>query len=61
MIHVVPWLLKAANGVNIPEKKLEIFLEGMSCKITESDLCRKYDLKPARFYYWKGSAPEKCT
>ena len=34
----------------------------MSGTISVSDLCRKYDLKPARFYYWKDqllkSAPE---
>ena len=34
----------------------------MSGTISVSDLCRKYDLKPARFYYWKdqlmNSAPE---
>jgi hypothetical protein len=31
-------------------------------KISFADLCRKYDLKPARFYYWTdqllNSAPE---
>lgn len=34
----------------------------MSGTISVADLCRKYDLKPARFYYWKDqlldSAPE---
>ena len=34
----------------------------MSGTISVADLCRKYDLKPARFYYWKdqlmNSAPE---
>ena len=25
----------------------------MSGTISVADLCRKYDLKPARFYYWK--------
>ena len=34
----------------------------MSETISVADLCRKYDLKPARFYYWKdqllNSAPE---
>ena len=52
----------AANRVHIPEEKLKIVLEGMSGTISVSDLCRKYDLKPARFYYWKdqllNSAPE---
>ena len=52
----------AANMVYTPEEKLKIVLEGMSGTISVSDLCRKYDLKPARFYYWKdqllNSAPE---
>ena len=52
----------AANRVYTPEEKLKIVLEGMSGTISVSDLCRKYDLKPARFYYWKdqllNSAPE---
>ena len=43
-------------------KKLKIVLEGMSGTISVADLCRKYDMKPARFYYWKdqllNSAPE---
>ena len=43
-------------------KKLKIVLEGMSGSISVADLCRKYDFKPARFYYWKdqllNSAPE---
>ena len=43
----------AANRVYTPEEKLKIVLEGMSGTISVSDLCRKYDLKPARFYYWK--------
>ena len=34
----------------------------MSGTISVADLCGKYDLKPARFYYWKDqllkSAPE---
>ena len=51
-----------ANRVYTPEEKLKIVLEGMSGTISVSDLCRKYDLKPARFYYWKdhllNSAPE---
>ena len=44
------------------EEKLKIVLEGMSGTISVADLCRKYDVKPARFYYWKdqlfNSAPE---
>ena len=42
-----------ANRVYTPEEKLKIVLEGMSDTISVSDLCRKYDLKAARFYYWK--------
>ena len=41
---------------------MKIVLEGMSGTISVEDLCRKYDAKPARFYYWKDqlmdSAPE---
>jgi transposase-like protein len=52
----------AANRVYTPEEKLKIVLEGMSGTVSASDLCRKHDLKPARFYYWKdhllNSAPE---
>ena len=52
----------AAKRVYTPEEKLKIVLEGMSGTISVADLCRKYDLKPARFYYWKdqllNSAPE---
>lgn len=44
------------------EEKLKIVLEGMSGAISIADLCRKYDVKLARFYYWKdqliNSAPE---
>ena len=52
----------AAKRVYTPEEKLKIVLEGMSGTISVADLCRKYDMKPARFYYWKdqllNSAPE---
>ena len=52
----------AVNRVYTPEEKLKIVLEGMSGTVSVSDLCRKYDLKAARFYYWKdqllNSAPE---
>ena len=52
----------AAKRIYTPEEKLKIVLEGMSGIISVSDLCRKYDLRPARFYYWKdqllNSAPE---
>ena len=34
-------------------KKLKIVLEGMGGTISIADLCRTYDMKPARFYYWK--------
>ena len=51
-----------ANRVYTPEEKLKIVLEGMSGTISVSDLCRKYDLKAVRFYYWKdqflNSTPE---
>ena len=51
-----------AERIYTPEEKLKIVLEGMSGTISVADLCRKYDLKPARFYYWKDqlldSAPE---
>jgi transposase-like protein len=43
----------AAGRIYTPEEKLKIVLEGMSGTISIADLCRKYDLKPARFYYWK--------
>ena len=52
----------AVKRIYTPEEKLKIVLEGMSGNISVSDLCRKYDLRPARFYYWKdqllNSAPE---
>ena len=52
----------AAKRIYTPEEKLKIVLEGMSGIISVSDLCRKYDLRPAIFYYWKdqllNSAPE---
>ena len=35
------------------EEKLKIVLEGMSGTISVADLCRKYAVKPARFYYLK--------
>jgi transposase-like protein len=41
------------NRVYMPEEKLKICLEGMSGTISVANLCKKYDLKPARFYYWK--------
>ncbi len=50
------------NRVYKAEEKLKIVLEGMSGNISIADLWRKYNLKPARFYYWKdqlmNSAPE---
>jgi len=36
-----------------PEEKVKIVLEGLSGTIQISELCRKYDIKPARFYNWK--------
>lgn len=52
----------AANMICTPEEELKTILEGMSDTILVSNLCRKYDLKPARFYYWKdqllNSVPE---
>ena len=52
----------AAGRIYTPEEKVKIVLEGMSGTISIADLCRKYDLKPARFYYWRdqllNSAPE---
>jgi transposase len=36
-----------------PEEKMKIVLEGLSGTIQISDLCRKYDIRPARFYSWK--------
>ena len=52
----------AAGRIYTPEEKLKIVLDWMSGTISIADLCRKYDLKPARFYYWKdqllNSAPE---
>ena len=32
---------------------MKIVMEGLSGTISVSDLCRKYEIKPARFYYWK--------
>ena len=50
------------RGVYRPEEKMRIVMEGISGAISVADLCKKYDLKPARFYYWKDqllkSAPE---
>jgi putative transposase len=59
MIHVVLCLINVWKGILLQEGK--IVLEGMS-GTTSFTACRKYDLKPARFYYWKdqlfNSAPE---
>ena len=35
------------------EEKLKIVMEGMSGTISVADLCRKYNIGTARFYYWK--------
>lgn len=40
-----------ANRIHTLEEKLKIVLEGMRSTVSVSDLCRKYDLKTARFYY----------
>ena len=36
-----------------PEEKLKIVLEGLSGTIQISDLCKKYGIKSARYYYCK--------
>ncbi len=36
-----------------PEEKMKIVMEGLNGTIQISELCRKYDIKPARFYDWK--------
>ena len=36
-----------------PEEKLKIVMEGVSGTISVTDLCRKYNIGTARFYYWK--------
>ena len=36
-----------------PEEKMKIVLEGLNGTIQMSDLCKKYDIKAARFYSWK--------
>ena len=33
-----------------PEEKMKIVIEGLSGTIQISELCRKYGVKPARFY-----------
>ena len=35
------------------EEKLRIVLKVLSGTIQISELCRKYDIKPAKFYHWK--------
>ena len=36
-----------------PEEWMKIVMEGLSGAIQISELCRKYDIGSARFYYWK--------
>ena len=36
-----------------PEEKMKIVIEGLSGTIQISELCRKYGIKPGRFYSWK--------
>jgi len=43
----------AERKVYRPEEKMKIVMEGLSGTISVSDLCKKYEIKPARFYYWK--------
>ena len=50
MIHVVPCLINDCKQDIHTEEKLKIVLEGVNAG---QDLCKKYDLKPTRFYYWK--------
>ena len=35
------------------EEKLKIVMEGANGTILVADLCRKYNVGTARFYYWK--------
>jgi transposase-like protein len=42
-----------ANRIYTPVEKLKIVPEGMNRAISLADLCRKYNLKDARFYYRK--------
>ena len=39
--------------VYIAEEKLKIVMEGMNRTISVADLCRKYNIGTAGFYYWK--------
>jgi transposase-like protein len=41
------------SGKIYTPEKLYIVMKEMKGSISIKDLCRKYDLKPARFYYWK--------
>ena len=36
-----------------PKEKQKIVLEGLSGTIQISELCKKYGIKFARYYYWK--------
>ena len=45
--------MSETRKVYSPGEKLKIVLEGLSGTIQVSDLCRKYDIKSARFYDWK--------
>jgi transposase len=35
------------------EEKMKIVMEGLSGVVQISELCRKYDIRSARFYSWK--------
>ena len=41
--------------------KIEIIMEGLSGTIQISELCRKYIIKPARFYSWKEKLIKNST
>ena len=42
-----------ANRVYTAEERLKMVLDGMSGSISVSVLCKKYNIKSARFYNWK--------
>jgi transposase-like protein len=42
------------------EEKLKIVMEGMNGNISVADLCRKYNIGTARFYYWKDQLPNSA-
>jgi transposase-like protein len=44
-----------------PEEKMKIVMEGLRGTIQISELCRKYSIKPARFYSWKEKLMKNST